>query len=69
MKNARNLDKNGFRKRAACVCIQADKPDCTLLISSSRNNGFWIFPGGGIESKETSEDAALRELGKNNFYF
>ena len=59
---ARMLDPNGYRQRAACVCIAKQRPNCTVLVSSSRNARFYVVPGGGIESGETSKDAALREL-------
>lgn len=59
---ARMLDQNGYRQRAACVCITKQRPNCTVLVSSSRNKLFYVVPGGGIESEETSKDAALREL-------
>lgn len=63
-KNAetRNLDPNGYRQRAACICIQKSKPNCTVLVSSSRNKLSWVIPGGGVELEETHQDAALREL-------
>ena len=32
------------------------------MITSSRNNGNWIIPGGGIEYNENPEDAAQREV-------
>lgn len=59
---ARILDQNGYRQRAACVCIARQRPNCTVLVSSTRNKLFFVVPGGGIESGETSKDAALREL-------
>lgn len=58
----RIYDIDGFKKRAACVCVKNENENEVLLISSSRNNGNWIVPGGGIESNENPEDAAAREV-------
>ena len=44
------------------MCIMAKRPNCTVLVSSSRKPALFVVPGGGIESGETSKDAALREL-------
>lgn len=61
-KSDRNYDMDGFKKRAACVCVKNDNENEVLLISSSRKNDYWIIPGGGIENNENPEDAAAREV-------
>lgn len=58
----RVYDVDGFKKRAACVCVKNENENEVLLISSSRNNNHWIVPGGGIEDNENPEDAAAREV-------
>jgi 8-oxo-dGTP pyrophosphatase MutT (NUDIX family) len=55
-----------FRRNAARVVL-LDPDDRVLLLEASdpadRSKGsWWEIPGGGIESGETSADAALREL-------
>lgn len=32
------------------------------MVSSSRNQDQWIFPGGGLEPDETATMAAIREV-------
>lgn len=58
----RVYDVDGFKKRAACVCVKNENEAEVLLISSSRNSNYWIVPGGGIEDNENAEDAAAREV-------
>lgn len=58
----RLYDMDGFKKRAACVCVKNENENEVLLISSSRNDNHWIVPGGGIEVNENPEDAAEREV-------
>lgn len=58
----RFYDSDGFRKRAACVCVKNENENEVLLISSSRDKNFWIIPGGGIEESENAENAAEREV-------
>lgn len=58
----RLYDVDGFKKRAACVCVKNENENEVLLISSSRNNNNWIVPGGGIEDNENPEEAAAREV-------
>lgn len=58
----RLYDRDGFKKRAACVCVKNENENEVLLISSSRNDNHWIVPGGGIEVNENPEDAAEREV-------
>ena len=33
-----------------------------MLLVTSRNHNGWVVPGGGIESGEEAEHAAIREL-------
>lgn len=58
----RYYDVDGFKKRAACVCVRNENENEVLLISSSRNDNYWIVPGGGIEDNENPEEAAAREV-------
>lgn len=58
----RIYDNDGYKKRAACVCVKNEQESEVLLITSSRNNENWIIPGGGIEDNENPEDAAEREV-------
>jgi len=58
----RIYDNDGYKKRAACVCVKNENENEVLLISSSRNNENWIIPGGGIEDNENPEHAAEREV-------
>ena len=58
----RSYDIDGYRKRAACVCVKNEHENEVLLISSSKNKHFWVIPGGGIEENENPENAAEREV-------
>ena len=49
------LDK--IKARATVICLRSGR---VLLVR--RKNGKWNFPGGAIESGETPEAAAVREL-------
>lgn len=40
------------------LCFCEDK----LVIVYAENKGYWTFPGGGIESGETYEEAVIREV-------
>ncbi|CAF0979992.1 unnamed protein product [Adineta ricciae] len=57
----RLTDLDGYRQRAACICVRNEREDEILLITS-RDKTSWIIPGGGIEQNETRIDAAHREL-------
>jgi len=56
------LDSEGFRLRAACVCVRSDKEDEVLLVTR-RNGPGWVIPGGKIEAHELSNPSisAMRE--------
>jgi len=58
----RFFDDDGYRQRAACICVRNQHEDEVLLITSHRDKSSWIFPGGGIEPNESTIDAAHREL-------
>ncbi|MBZ3872010.1 Diphosphoinositol polyphosphate phosphohydrolase 2 [Sciurus carolinensis] len=68
----RTYDREGFRKRAACLCFRSEQEDeCfsgwkykvrVLLVSSSRYPDQWIVPGGGMEPEEEPGGAAVREV-------
>ena len=55
-------DHEGFKKRAACVCVRNESESQVLLISSSKHKNCWIIPGGTIEKHENPEEAAEREV-------
>lgn len=58
----RTYDKDGFRLRAACICVRDDTEQEILLVTASRKHDLWIVPGGGIEPTEDPRVAALREV-------
>lgn len=60
-KSERCFDSDGFKKRAACVCVKRGHDNKVLLISSRHKPNCWIVPGGGIELNENAEAAAIRE--------
>ncbi|XP_018025254.1 uncharacterized protein LOC108680848 [Hyalella azteca] len=53
-------DREGFIRRAACVCVNADETE-VLLVSSKNSSEVWLVPGGGLEEGEDAQEAALRE--------
>jgi len=60
--STRCYDTDGFRRRAACVCVRCGTNLEVLLVSSSRSHERWVVPGGGIEPNETPSQAAQREV-------
>ncbi|KAL7286756.1 hypothetical protein TKK_0018901 [Trichogramma kaykai] len=58
----RVYDSDGYRLRAACICVKNDLEDEVLLVTSSRRPENWIVPGGGVEPKEKPAETALREV-------
>ncbi|KAM4037771.1 diphosphoinositol polyphosphate phosphohydrolase 2 isoform 1-T1 [Anomaloglossus baeobatrachus] len=58
----RTYDREGFKKRAACLCFRNEREDEILLVSSSRYPDQWIVPGGGMEPEEEPGGAAVREV-------
>lgn len=57
----RTYDGDGFRRRAACLCVRKDESE-VLLVSSSSAPDRWIVPGGGLEPNEEPSAAAMREV-------
>ena len=70
----RVLDSDGFKRRAACLCLRDANNNTTttlnqhhvtrkevLLISSAKNWDKWLVPGGGVEPAEDLDAAAHRE--------
>jgi len=55
-------DSEGFRMRAACVCLRSAEEDEVLLVTSPSGRG-WIIPGGKVDPTEASNPAvsAVRE--------
>ncbi|OXA62955.1 diphosphoinositol polyphosphate phosphohydrolase 1 isoform X3 [Folsomia candida] len=60
--STRLYDSDGFRKRAACVCVKNEQEAEVLLVTSSRHTDQWIVPGGGLEPEEEADAAAAREV-------
>ncbi|KAK9872203.1 hypothetical protein WA026_016257 [Henosepilachna vigintioctopunctata] len=58
----RMYDEEGFRRRAACICVRSEDETEILLVNSSRCPEKWVVPGGGIEPDEESNVAATREV-------
>ncbi|CAI5438588.1 unnamed protein product [Caenorhabditis angaria] len=59
----RERDNEGYRKRAAALCIKGVGDDThVLLVSAGKDGGKWVVPGGGVEKNECAEEAAHREL-------
>ncbi|XP_018397355.1 PREDICTED: diphosphoinositol polyphosphate phosphohydrolase 1 isoform X1 [Cyphomyrmex costatus] len=58
----RMYDSEGYRRRAACICVKSDLEDEVLLVTSSRRPDSWIVPGGGVEPEEEPAVTALREV-------
>lgn len=59
--STRIYDEDGFRRRAACICVRGDESE-VLLVSSSRRPDHWIVPGGGVEPEEEASVTAIREV-------
>ncbi|XP_047992965.1 diphosphoinositol polyphosphate phosphohydrolase 1 isoform X1 [Leguminivora glycinivorella] len=58
----RIYDEEGFRRRAACICVRSDAETEVLLVTSSRRPDNWIVPGGGVEPEEEPSVTAMREV-------
>jgi 8-oxo-dGTP pyrophosphatase MutT (NUDIX family) len=51
-----------IRQAGAIAVRNADHKVQILVVRAKRNPDNWIFPKGHIESKESAEEAAVREL-------
>ncbi|XP_053693693.1 diphosphoinositol polyphosphate phosphohydrolase 1 [Sabethes cyaneus] len=60
--STRIYDKDGYRRRAACICVRSEEEAEVLLVTSSRRPELWIVPGGGVEPEEESSLTATREV-------
>ncbi|CAB0004866.1 unnamed protein product [Nesidiocoris tenuis] len=60
--STRCYDAEGFRRRAACICVRSEAEDEVLLVSSSQSPDSWIVPGGGVEPDEQPAKTAVREV-------
>ncbi|CAG0914398.1 unnamed protein product [Notodromas monacha] len=58
----RMYDADGYKKRAACICVQTRPHTEVLLVTSSRMPEQWIVPGGSVEPEEDSSLTAMREV-------
>ncbi|XP_042236721.1 uncharacterized protein LOC121875968 isoform X2 [Homarus americanus] len=56
----RVVDEDGYIRRAACVCLDETETK-VLLVSSKKDPGLWLVPGGGVEDGEDTSTAAVRE--------
>ena len=57
---SRTFAEDGYRLRAACLCLNAAGSH-VLLVSSSRHPDKLVLPGGGVDPGESYATAALRE--------
>jgi len=53
------LDRDGYRKNVGIIVCN---DDCQVLWARRVRHDGWQFPQGGIEPKESAEEAAFREL-------
>ncbi|KAI5694633.1 hypothetical protein M8J75_002388 [Diaphorina citri] len=60
--STRMYDQDGYRRRAACICVRNEAENEILLVTSSRRPEHWIVPGGGVEPEEEPAATALREV-------
>uniref|UniRef100_T1J095 diphosphoinositol-polyphosphate diphosphatase n=1 Tax=Strigamia maritima TaxID=126957 RepID=T1J095_STRMM len=60
--STRTYDGDGYRKRAACLCVRSEDENEVLLVTSSRTPDRWVVPGGGLEPDEEPSTAAIREV-------
>jgi len=60
--STRTYDKDGFRRRAACICTRDESEQEILLVSASGDSDRYVVPGGGIEPDEDTVAAAVREV-------
>jgi len=60
--SVRLYDEDGYRRRAACICVRSDAETEVLLVTSSRRPELWIVPGGGVEPEEEPSVTAVREV-------
>ncbi|XP_018911489.1 diphosphoinositol polyphosphate phosphohydrolase 1 isoform X2 [Bemisia tabaci] len=60
--STRIYDQDGFRRRAACICVRNELEKEVLLVTSSRRPDQWIVPGGGVEPEEEPSVTAIREV-------
>lgn len=54
------FDEEGFRLRAACVCVRSDYENEVLLVTTSHRRNRWVVPGGGLEPEEEASAGATR---------
>uniref|UniRef100_A0A1B6GGC3 diphosphoinositol-polyphosphate diphosphatase n=2 Tax=Proconiini TaxID=565685 RepID=A0A1B6GGC3_9HEMI len=60
--STRIYDEDGFRRRAACICVRSESENEVLLVTSSSQPDHWIVPGGGVEPEEEPRNTAIREV-------
>lgn len=47
--------------KAAAICVVFDKTRSKLLLVRRKDIPVWVLPGGGIDERESPEQAAIRE--------
>lgn len=62
LNSVRTKDKDGYTRRAGCICFKSELEEEVLLVSSCRHPGRWVVPSGGVEPGEDSKEAAIREV-------
>ncbi|XP_029189536.1 diphosphoinositol polyphosphate phosphohydrolase 1-like isoform X1 [Acropora millepora] len=60
--SVRTKDKDGYTRRAGCICFKTEQEKEVLLVTSWRHPGRWVVPSGGVEPGEDSKEAAIREV-------
>ncbi|CAJ0580062.1 unnamed protein product, partial [Mesorhabditis spiculigera] len=58
----RVVDVDGYKQRAAALCLRRGQKSIEVLLINGGNEGEWVVPGGGLERAESPLDAAIREL-------
>jgi len=55
------FDKEGYKMRAAAVCVRDESESEVLLVSSLTKPGSWIVPAGKVQAGEEAGACAMRE--------
>ena len=64
------LDEKGYRIRAGCIALKFWGSDTQLLLTAStRHEGQWVLPAGGVEKGESTRQAAVREAQEEGKFY
>jgi len=55
------FDQDGYKRRAAAVCVRDDSEKEVLLVSSLTKPDSWIVPAGKVQAGEEGGECAMRE--------